>query len=99
MSLPVVVPNHTGLSAFCQEDVAYLVPVEHMLKDRAGFPQIPVKLFANALQKVVEDTRTSGRAQEVGRRARLRMKENWSPEKVVSLVLARLDALSRVKWK
>lgn len=99
MSLPVVVPNHTGLSAFCNEDIAYIVPVEEIRKDRAGFPQIPVNLFTRALQKVVEDTRTTGRAQEVGRKARQSMKERWSPEKVVSLISARLGALSRVKWK
>jgi len=97
MALPVVVPNHTGLSAFCHGDTSYLVPVDESQKDRAGFPRLSVDAFSEALKNVVKDARSTGRAQAIGRAARQRMKERWSPEGVVSLIAERVVHLSKVK--
>jgi glycosyltransferase involved in cell wall biosynthesis len=100
MALPVVVPNHSGLSAFCHEDTSYLVPVDESQRDRAGFPRISVEAFAEALKNVVNDARSTGRAQAIGRAARQRMKESWSPEKVVFLIAQRVADLSKDRlWK
>ena len=54
MALPVVVPNHTGLMAFCSPENSYLVPVNHKKKDKIGFHVIEPGDFASEMRRVVK---------------------------------------------
>ena len=95
MSLPVVVPNHTGLSAFCTHDNSYLVPVEQNKKDKIGFYKISSRLFRDQMRKVYNDSLHNPRyLARVGERAREDMMKYYSPTRVVSLIAERINYLA-----
>jgi glycosyltransferase involved in cell wall biosynthesis len=97
MALPVIVPNHTGLSAFCTPTTTYLVHVDESVKDKVGFPKLSSERFAETLRRVLSDSAT-GKAEEVGKLARRNIIRNWSPRVVVSQIVARIKYLSKLKW-
>ena len=100
MSLPVVVPNHTGLTAFCTPENSYLVPVNLNIKDKIGFYKVSPSLFGDKMRKVYNDSLYNPRyLAKVGETAREDMIKYYSPTRVVSLIAARINHLAYEKRK
>jgi glycosyltransferase involved in cell wall biosynthesis len=94
MSIPVIVPNHTGFTAYCHENNSYLYAIDESTKDKIGFYKPDPLLLAEQMKKVVLESKGENpKARMIGQQAREDMKYLWSPENVVSQIVSRLKYL------
>ena len=103
MALPVVVPNHTGFTAYCNEKNSYLVAIDENRKDKIGFYKPDPLLLSVQLKKVKEDSEQLNKdevskAKKIGLQARADIVKLWSPEAVVSQITGRVNALYKKKF-
>lgn len=104
MSLPTIVTNFSGPSAFATSDNAYLIPVADNV-DYDGFAIPDEDELVNLFKKVISDSKLPSSEDETisiaslkGRKARETM-QSFSPEFVVAKINERLRALaSRRGW-
>ena len=103
MAIPVVVPNHTGFTAYCNDKNSYLVTIDENKKDKIGFYRPDPLLLAEQLTKVREDSvqisaDKVSRAKKIGIRARDDIINLWSPTAVVSQIASRINLLYERKF-
>jgi glycosyltransferase involved in cell wall biosynthesis len=95
MSLPVIVTNHSGLTAFATDNNSYLIPVDETTVDPYGYVEPDVDALIALLRRVVsnvDERRAKGRA---GRATIAAV----TPESVASLMSARVrDLVGRRGW-
>jgi glycosyltransferase involved in cell wall biosynthesis len=102
MTLPVVVPNHTGFTAYCNENNSYLFAVDESKKDKIGFYKPDPLLLSEQLKKVKKESEqlSAGglsKAKKIGMQAREDIVNLWSPETVVSQIAGRMNFLYEKK--
>ena len=93
---------HVGFKAYCTDSNSYLFPIDENEKDKIGFYVPSARLLAEQMKKVVSESSptsdgTTPRAWRVGQRAREDMKNYWSPQRVVSKIVSRLNFLRITK--
>ena len=89
MRLPVIVTNHSGLTAFATEDNAFLIPVDGSVVNPFGFIEPDVGALVGIMRRVVA---SPGERREKGLAGR-QTQEVMTPERVVGVMTARVRAL------
>jgi glycosyltransferase involved in cell wall biosynthesis len=95
MSLPVIVTNHSGITAYATKDNAYLIPVDETTSNPFGYVEPDLHALILLLQRAYhnpDERKAKGRAG----RATIAV---ITPEIVVSIMTARVrDLVGRRGW-
>mmetsp|Transcript_19482 Transcript_19482/g.36303 ORF Transcript_19482/g.36303 Transcript_19482/m.36303 type:complete len:640 (+) Transcript_19482:150-2069(+) len=95
MSMPVIVTNCSGITAYATDENAYLIPIDETVVDGFGFVEPDFEALVSLMRRVYEYPEERA---EKGRAAR-KSAESISPSSVVSVMTARVrELVGRRGW-